>query len=202
MTGLETAIILVAFVITAAAFSFVVLNMGFLPAQKSQSVISSSMDETASVLQPIDKVIGEFAILGSNGSRSNMTKAILFLKPAPGSEPLDKSYNRLVITYSNPNFHGVIYSAQIQDTVTNITEVSGDGDTLIESGEFFKVEIDFTKIWANRTDCQYGPSTAVPFDAFTHPYESFKISFRPERGAVITVERTLSSVSKKVLELH
>ncbi len=39
MTGLETAIILVAFVITAAAFAFVVLNMGFLTAEKAQSVI-------------------------------------------------------------------------------------------------------------------------------------------------------------------
>jgi flagellin FlaB len=43
MTGLETAIILIAFVITAAAFSFVVLNMGFLSAQKTQTVISSGM---------------------------------------------------------------------------------------------------------------------------------------------------------------
>ena len=34
MTGLETAIILVAFVITAAAFAFVVLNMGFLTPKK------------------------------------------------------------------------------------------------------------------------------------------------------------------------
>ena len=41
MTGLETAIILVAFVITSAAFAFVVLNMGFLTAEKAQSVISS-----------------------------------------------------------------------------------------------------------------------------------------------------------------
>ena len=39
ITGLETAIILVAFVITAAAFAFVVLNMGFLTAEKAQSVI-------------------------------------------------------------------------------------------------------------------------------------------------------------------
>jgi len=41
MTGIETAIILVAFVITSAAFAFVVLNMGFLTAEKAQSVISS-----------------------------------------------------------------------------------------------------------------------------------------------------------------
>jgi len=37
LTGLETAIILVAFVITAAAFAFVVLNMGFLTAEKDDS---------------------------------------------------------------------------------------------------------------------------------------------------------------------
>jgi len=41
MTGIETAIILVAFVITSAAFAFVVLNMGFLTEEKAQSVISS-----------------------------------------------------------------------------------------------------------------------------------------------------------------
>jgi flagellin FlaB len=50
MTGLETAIILVAFVITAAAFAFVVLNMGFLTAEKAQSVISSGMAEASSAI--------------------------------------------------------------------------------------------------------------------------------------------------------
>jgi flagellin FlaB len=35
MIGIETALILVAFVITAAAFAFVVLNMGFLTAARA-----------------------------------------------------------------------------------------------------------------------------------------------------------------------
>jgi len=57
---LETAIILVAFVITAAAFSFVVLNMGFLTAEKAQSVISSGMSEAASALLTDSGMIGQF----------------------------------------------------------------------------------------------------------------------------------------------
>ena len=64
MTGLETAIILVAFVITAAAFAFVVLNMGFLTAEKAQSVISSGMSEASSALLVDSGVIGQFNTTG------------------------------------------------------------------------------------------------------------------------------------------
>jgi flagellin FlaB len=45
MTGLEVAIMLVAFVITASAFSFMVLNMGYLTSEKAESVISAGMSE-------------------------------------------------------------------------------------------------------------------------------------------------------------
>ena len=58
MTGLETAIILVAFVITAAAFSFVVLNMRFITSQKTQSVVSASITNSSkSLLCDVDKVL-------------------------------------------------------------------------------------------------------------------------------------------------
>ena len=42
VTVLKTAIILVAFVITAAAFAFVILNMGIITSEKAQSVITST----------------------------------------------------------------------------------------------------------------------------------------------------------------
>ena len=60
MTGLETAIILVAFVITAAAFSFVIINMGFLTSQKAQSVISSGMTEASSSMLIDSGVVAQF----------------------------------------------------------------------------------------------------------------------------------------------
>ena len=66
MTGLETAIILVAFDITAAAFAFVVLNMGFLKAKKAQSVISSSMSKASSAMLIDGDIISTFNQTGGD----------------------------------------------------------------------------------------------------------------------------------------
>jgi len=41
--GLESAIILIAIVLVAAALGFVVINMGFSTAQKAKTTISSTM---------------------------------------------------------------------------------------------------------------------------------------------------------------
>ncbi|HUU74972.1 MAG TPA: archaellin/type IV pilin N-terminal domain-containing protein, partial [Methanoregulaceae archaeon] len=40
-TGLEAAIVLIAFVVVAAVFSYVVLGAGFFTTQKSQEVVHS-----------------------------------------------------------------------------------------------------------------------------------------------------------------
>lgn len=66
ITGLETAFILVALVITAAAFAFFVLNMRFLTAEKAQSVISSGMSEVSSALLVDSGGIGQFGSTGGD----------------------------------------------------------------------------------------------------------------------------------------
>ena len=71
MTGLKIAIIIVAFVITAAAFSFVVLNMSFFTAQKSQTGISEGMMEETSSLQADGDLIGEFDIASGNMTQTS-----------------------------------------------------------------------------------------------------------------------------------
>jgi len=50
-TGLEAAIILIAFVTVSSVFSFVVLNAGFMSTQKTQEVVHAGVDQTASTLQ-------------------------------------------------------------------------------------------------------------------------------------------------------
>ncbi|MFH0849754.1 MAG: hypothetical protein V1924_02295 [Candidatus Bathyarchaeota archaeon] len=61
MTGIETAIILVAFVITASAFSFVILNVGFLTSDKAQTTVITSMRETTSALLVDAGITGYFS---------------------------------------------------------------------------------------------------------------------------------------------
>ena len=54
--GIESAIVLIAFVIVAAALAFVVLNMGFATTQKAKTTIISSLSEASSSLVVSGKV--------------------------------------------------------------------------------------------------------------------------------------------------
>jgi flagellin-like protein len=51
ITGLETAIILIAFVVVAAVFAYTVLSAGLFSTQKSQEVVYSGLQETQNTLE-------------------------------------------------------------------------------------------------------------------------------------------------------
>ena len=193
MTGLETAIILVAFVITAAAFAFVVLNMGFLTAEKAQSVISSGMTEASSALLVDSGVIGQFGTTGGDQDLIDLTKLIFYIKLSQGHEPIDLDDSKLVATYTNARVHGEIYDTN--GTIMTIQGINSDGDSLLETGEKFKVEIEFGSI----TNSTIDPSPTSLQDVYAHPYEEFRIELRPSAGAVLTLERQLPAVYSTVM---
>jgi len=194
MTGLETAIILVAFVITAAAFAFVVLNMGFLTSQKTQAVISSSIQEASSSILLDGDVIAHFNV-SSDQSRVNMTKIVFYIRLSQGKEPIDVSDSKLTLTYQNPRCHGEIY--QTNGTVTTIYEVAGDGNTLLESGERFRIEINLNQLNSTMVD----PPTTTRVDLYSHPYEYFRVEVRPSQGAVVSVERFIGAIYQEVVSI-
>ncbi|MBR6447382.1 MAG: flagellin, partial [Methanomicrobium sp.] len=57
-TGLEAAIVLIAFVVVAAVFSYVVLGAGFFTTQKAQEVVYSSVDMASSSMEVLGNVYG------------------------------------------------------------------------------------------------------------------------------------------------
>ncbi|MBC8520829.1 MAG: hypothetical protein H8D26_02395, partial [Methanomicrobia archaeon] len=57
-TGLEAAIVLTAFVVVAAVFSYVVLNAGFFTTQKAKEVIHTGVESATSSLAVAGNVIG------------------------------------------------------------------------------------------------------------------------------------------------
>ena len=197
MTGLETAIILVAFVITAAAFAFVVLNMGFLTAEKAQSVISSGMSEASSALLVDSGVIGQFGSTGGDQADIDLSKLTFYIKLSQGHEPVDLDDSKLVATYTNPRCHGEIYDTN--GTIMTIQGVNSDGDSLCEIGEKFKVTIDFSAI--NMTT-GVDPAQVSMDNVYTHPYEEFRIELRPSAGAVLTIERQLPAVYSTVMVIE
>ena len=50
ITGLETAIVLIAFVVVASVFAFAVLSTGLLSSEKSKETVLGGLEETSSTL--------------------------------------------------------------------------------------------------------------------------------------------------------
>jgi len=186
MTGLETAIILVAFVITAAAFSFVVLNMGFLSAQKTQTVISAGMQEASSSLLFDGDMIAGFNIAATPKAMDNVT---FYIRLSQGKEPVDLAGDKLVITYSNPRAQGVIYGPVANGTIVTLTQVIGDGDHLVEGGERWKCVVNF----ANAAF-----TTAVGAGGVCNPYDTFRLELRPSQGSVLSITRNIGAINDAV----
>ena len=193
LTGLETAIILVAFVITASAFAFVVLNMGMMTAEQAQSVISSSVDESSAAIMMDTDIIGTFANTTGAQSTICLTKATFYIRLSQGNTPIDMDDSHVVIIYTNPRCHTSVYDTN--GTITTITSVAGDSDSMLEAGEKFKVVIDFTQIDKASVD----PAQADMNNVYTHPYEELRIEIQPSGGAKFTAERVIPQVSDIVM---
>ena len=90
-TGLEAAIVFIAFIVVAAVFSYVVLGAGFFTTQKSQEVVHTGVQQASSTLQ----ISGE--VYGTGDSTS--IKAFNFsIQLAAGGTAVDVS--KMVVTYS------------------------------------------------------------------------------------------------------
>lgn len=57
-TGLEAAIVLIAFIVVASVFSYVILGAGFYTTQKAQETIYSGIDQSTTNVQLVGNVYG------------------------------------------------------------------------------------------------------------------------------------------------
>jgi flagellin FlaB len=180
LTGLETAIILIAFVVVAAAFAFAVLNMGFFTTQKSSEVMQAGLEETLSSVEIAGSVIAR----SSGGRISNVT---IYVKSAVGKNPVDMRSGILVISYRDPySFIPNIYAAN--DTSTTVTgvrvrQLTGDGDTALEYTEVWEIVI------------------GIPQLSNLRPNDQFSIEIKPAQGSILKVERRLPPVFDPVMDL-
>jgi flagellin FlaB len=93
-SGLEAAIVLIAFVVVAAVFSYVMLGAGFFATQKSQEVTYSGMKQATSNL------ILDGMIYGSYGSYG-LAELYFYVKVPEGGETQDLKYVEYLWTIQN-----------------------------------------------------------------------------------------------------
>ena len=175
LTGLETAIILIAFVIVAAAFAFTVLNVGYQSIQKSQEVIAAGLEEASSVMEIDGAVIAK-----SDGN--NLHNVSFIIKLSAGKSPIDLSQGKLAITWTSPNMHeDNIYDGEKAKVEALFAD---DTDYYLRYGDKYKVTIDLTKVGDQLTANQ-----------------EFKIELKPPKGAVLTLARRLPPALDPVMFL-
>jgi len=133
-TGLEAAIVLLAFIVVASVFSYIILGAGFFSVQKSQEVIHSAVESSSSPL------VLETPIYGiKNKSSGNIGSLMISVGKKYGSgSVLDMS--SLTVIWSDKEDVFIVpksdplYSVNPATGTWGITDKQGDQDYLLDLG--------------------------------------------------------------------
>jgi len=109
--GIESAIVLIAFVIVAAALAFVVLNMGFSTTQKAKTAIIAAVEEAGSSLEISGKITGAADV---PANELNSTNIPLKIVSGGATSNLDGNFTTVklitnVAEYDNIYLQGPLY---------------------------------------------------------------------------------------------
>jgi flagellin FlaB len=207
ISGLETAIVLIAFVIVASAFAYAVLNMGFLATQKSQQVVLGGL-QGASAALVVDGPVYGYGVneQTTQGQPANYTMhtIIFWLKVASGADAVDLNVNKTTIGFQNPR--GVwpnIYNTggnQLAYTVGGISYYAGTSSTsacsavwevgsgnLLKPDDKVRVTIDLTQLYTSANGgANSNPTTTA---GVVLQNEEFKVIVKPPYGSVLDIVR-------------
>src|SRR5271157_3618931 len=95
-TGLEAAIVLIAFVVVAAVFSYVVLGAGFFTSQTAQATVHTGVQQASSSMELVGNVYGVQSTGNQYLKYVNVTIAL-----TAGGTPIDIS--SMVVSYNDNN---------------------------------------------------------------------------------------------------
>ena len=107
IVGIEAAIVLIAFIIIAAALSYVVINMGFFTTQKTKEAMSSGLEESLSALQ-LDGLV-----TGKTNNQSHIEWMVFPVKISAGRASIDLKNETVVQIDRHMPFH---YTKNLQRT--------------------------------------------------------------------------------------
>jgi flagellin FlaB len=188
IVGVEAAIVLIAFLIIAAALSYVVINMGFYTTQKTKETMQEGLDESLTALQ-LDGVV----TAKTDSTKARILYILIPVKLSAGRGAVDLGKTSVVVSVylptatlmniyqgAKPNATDVtwdtlISTLNLQDNQAKFAIYNDNNNTVLESNEkaFLLVHLNAT------TD-----------SGMLGEYETIKIEVRAAKGAALTVVRT------------
>jgi len=186
LSALETAIVLIAFVVVASVFAFTVLSAGTFSTERSKEVVYAGLAEVRGSLELKGSVLAD-----SDGTK--VTAIVFTVANVAGGEPIDftapndansdgladsGSNNKVVISYRDKN-------QRRSDLAWSVTwRGTNDGDDLLEDGELAEITVSMNAITPT-----LGANT------------TFAIEVKPPQGAVLVIERTTPPNLDTVMDL-
>ncbi len=206
ITGLETAIILIAFVVVAAVFAYTALSAGLFATQKSSEAVYSGLKEARSTLELKGDVTATANTTGAAGNIKQISftvssvlggEKIDFTQPNAATDntgkPATGSNNKVVISYIDQN-------QQVENLYWFITKLGADNnDNILDNGEKFMITIGGpSPTYANAGNL----INALNVLHLLGVNQTFTISVKTPAGATLNIERTTPANIDTVMNLH
>jgi len=179
ITGLETAIILIAFVIVASVFAFVVLSTGLFSAERGKETVFAGLEKARGNLE----VRGALTVtdFDTNGTIDSADDIRFNVALAAGGFPISidpAAYtNTVVINYIDAQ-------DRLADVSYEVDWILEDGDTLLEVGELAEITVH------------------PPAGSTLIANETFTLEVIPPSGGTNLINRTMPPAIDDVMDLH
>ena len=179
ITGLETAIILIAFVIVASVFAFVVLSTGLFSAERGKETVFAGLEKARGNLE----VRGALTVADTdtNGTIDSTDEIVFNVALAAGGFPISldpAAYVNTVIV------NWIDAQNRIADITYTVAWILEDGDTLLENGELAEITV------------------SPPAGSTLDPNETFTLEVIPPSGGTNLINRPRPPAIDDVMDLH
>jgi len=150
-TGLEAAIVLIAFVVVAAVFSYVVLGAGFFTTQKAQETVYKGVEQSTTNILIKGSIYG-FASTAAGPIRMvNMTLGL-----APGAPTIDLTKMKIIYSNATTGPYTLSYVAMGATAPAKGTEFAASATSIGTDDQVY--------IWIVLPDPGAPPNTEMAFE--------------------------------------
>ncbi len=179
ITALETAIILIAFVVVAAVFAFTILTAGMFSTERSKEAVYADLVQVSSSMEIKGSVL---ALADETGFTTTVDAIVFTVANGVGGEPINLSTQDrvLLIDYRDDAQHTPIPDWTLQ------WKIRSDVDDMLERGELAEI--------------------TVPLSTTLNPplgiNQSFLLEIKPPIGSILTIQRKTPAHIELVYDLQ
>ena len=190
ITGLETAIVLIAFVVVSSVFAFAALSTGLFSSDKAKETIQAGLAETRGSMELKGSVI---ATSPTSGTAAVVSAIAFQVSNAAGGESIDLTPGKTLIKYTDQTQSKMFLTDSATNGFTSTGLGSADTDMLLERNEVYEIKLN----GLNTTDTGNDNLTNTLGVNIT-----FSLEVIPPRGAVLFIERTTPIYLENTMSLN